>query len=70
VEEALKRTDIVIVPVSSTESHGPHLPLASDAINGTEMARRTVRMLAGGSNQTRHRKVIIVRCFDELERFG
>ncbi len=46
VEEALKRTDIVIVPVSSTESHGPHLPLASDAINGTEMARRTVKMLA------------------------
>jgi creatinine amidohydrolase len=46
VEEALTETDIVIVPVSSTESHGPHLPLATDAINGTEMARRTVRMLA------------------------
>jgi creatinine amidohydrolase len=46
VEEALKRTDIVIVPVSSTEAHGPHLPLASDAIHGTDIGRRTVRMLA------------------------
>jgi creatinine amidohydrolase len=46
VEDALKRTDIVIVPVSSTEGHGPHLPLATDVLNGTEMMRRTVRMLA------------------------
>ena len=46
VEEALKRTDIVIIPVSSTESHGPHLPLATDVISNTEVARRTVRMLA------------------------
>ncbi len=46
VEEALKKTDIVIVPVSSTEAHGPHLPLATDWLNGTEMARRTVAILA------------------------
>ncbi len=46
VEEALKRTDIVIVPVGSTEAHGPHLPLATDAMHGTEAVRRTVRVLA------------------------
>ncbi len=46
VEEALKRTDIVIVPVASTEAHGPHLPLSADCIHGTDLARRTAKMLA------------------------
>ena len=46
VEEALEKTDIVILPVGSTEQHGPHLPLGSDSIQGTDMARRVVAQLA------------------------
>src|ERR671923_1516463 len=32
--------DTVIVPVGSTEQHGPHGPLLTDAIVPTEVARR------------------------------
>lgn len=32
--------DVVILPVGSTEQHGPHLPLGSDAITVGEIARR------------------------------
>ena len=42
VGEALKKTDIVIVPVGSTEQHGPHLPLGSDSLQGTDLAKRVV----------------------------
>ena len=38
--------DTVIVPVGSTEQHGPHGPLLTDAIVPTEVARR-VAHLAG-----------------------
>jgi creatinine amidohydrolase len=31
VEEYLKREDIILVPVGSTEQHGPHAPLSTDA---------------------------------------
>jgi len=30
VEEYLKRDDVVLIPVGSTEQHGPHLPLMTD----------------------------------------
>jgi creatinine amidohydrolase len=46
VEEALKKTNIIIVPVASTEAHGPHLPLMTDCIHGTDLARRTAQLLA------------------------
>ncbi|MBC8492437.1 MAG: creatininase family protein, partial [Chloroflexi bacterium] len=46
LSEVLKETDIVIVPVGSTEQHGPHLPLATDTIQATEIAKRTVVRLA------------------------
>ena len=39
VEEALKNTDIVLIPVGSTEQHGTHLPLGSDTIQGWDMVR-------------------------------
>ncbi|MBL8677981.1 MAG: creatininase family protein [Myxococcales bacterium] len=38
-------TPIVILPVGSTEPHGPHLPLATDAILSEECARRAARSL-------------------------
>jgi creatinine amidohydrolase len=45
VSDALKKTDIVIVPVGSTEQHGPHLPLGSDSIQATDMSRMVVEKL-------------------------
>lgn len=47
VEEALKKTDVVIVPVGSTEQHGTHLPLGSDTLQAADMARMVVKRLAG-----------------------
>lgn len=41
-QEALAETDIVVVPIGSTEQHGPHLPLGNDALQVREMARRIV----------------------------
>src|SRR5437660_11361977 len=40
VEAFLREHDTVIVPVGSTEQHGPHGPLLTDAIVPTEVARR------------------------------
>ena len=39
VEEALKRTDMAIIPVGSIEQHGKHLPLGTDIIAVTERAK-------------------------------
>ena len=41
-QEALSETDIVVLPIGSTEQHGPHLPLGNDALQVREMARRIV----------------------------
>src|SRR4051812_39049014 len=32
---ALKKTDVVLVPVGATEEHNAHLPLGTDAMNAT-----------------------------------
>ena len=40
VERFLADHDAVIVPVGSTEQHGPHGPLLTDALVPTEVARR------------------------------
>jgi len=40
VEAFLREHQTVIVPVGSTEQHGPHGPLLTDAIVPTEVARR------------------------------
>ncbi len=39
------RRSIVILPVGSTEQHGPHLPLGADALQVTEVARRVALRL-------------------------
>lgn len=36
VEEALQRTDMVIIPVGSIEQHGLHLPLSTDSCGAIE----------------------------------
>lgn len=40
VDEAMKERPVAIVPVGATEAHGPHLPLSTDTVIATEMARR------------------------------
>lgn len=40
MEEALKQTKTVIVPVGVVEQHGYHLPLSTDIHNATEVPRR------------------------------
>jgi creatinine amidohydrolase len=40
VKELLNETDIVLVPVGSLEQHGPHLPLGTDSIIASEVARK------------------------------
>ncbi|MCW4048832.1 MAG: creatininase family protein [Candidatus Bathyarchaeota archaeon] len=46
VEEALAKTDVVIVPVGSVEQHGTHLPLGSDTMQATDMAKMVIKQLA------------------------
>ena len=40
VADFLERSRTVIVPVGSTEQHGPHAPLATDVVIPVEIARR------------------------------
>jgi creatinine amidohydrolase len=42
-KKALKETDTVLVSVSSTEQHGPHLPVKTDAIIGYEICKRSAK---------------------------
>jgi creatinine amidohydrolase len=39
------RDPIVLLPVGATEAHGPHLPLATDALLSDELARRAALAL-------------------------
>ncbi|MEU3615398.1 mycofactocin biosynthesis peptidyl-dipeptidase MftE [Streptomyces sp. NPDC006872] len=41
---------LVLVPVGSTEQHGPHLPLDTDTVVAHAVARRTADTLAAGPN--------------------
>ena len=39
LSEALRETDVVILPIGSVEQHGPHLPTGTDTIIPVELAR-------------------------------
>ena len=45
VSEMLKKTDIVIIPVGSTEQHGTHLPLGSDSFQATDLTKMVAEKL-------------------------
>ena len=45
VRAARERAPLVLLPVGSTEAHGPHLPLATAAILSEELARRSAAAL-------------------------
>jgi creatinine amidohydrolase len=46
VEERLRPNTLAVLPVASTEQHGPHLPLATDALIVGECARRAAERVA------------------------
>ena len=39
---------VALLPIGSTEAHGPHLPLATDVFLSEELARRVYQTLAAG----------------------
>jgi creatinine amidohydrolase len=45
IREYLKEKDIVLVPMASTEQHGPHLPLYTDTITAMEISQRVSEMI-------------------------
>ena len=45
VEERLKECDIALVPIGSTEQHGPALPLSNDYYIATQFALRAAEMV-------------------------
>ncbi len=45
VDEALKERPVAILPVGATLAHGPHLPVSTDTVVATEMARRAAAKL-------------------------
>ena len=45
VRAALERTQTIIIPTGSTEQHGPHGPLLTDAIVPTEVGRRVAERI-------------------------
>jgi creatinine amidohydrolase len=43
VQEILKTTDVVLIPIGSQEKHGPHIPLACDSIATIETTQRAAK---------------------------
>jgi creatinine amidohydrolase len=50
--EAIARGVVVILPIGSTEAHGPHLPLSTDVIISEEMSRRAAERLSARGIET------------------
>jgi creatinine amidohydrolase len=40
VDQAMKDRPVALLPVGATEAHGPHLPISTDTVIATELARR------------------------------
>jgi creatinine amidohydrolase len=46
VREAVRRDPVVVLPVGTTEQHGPHLPLMTDYLTAGRIAEAAVQRLA------------------------
>ena len=44
IQAYLKVCDLVLVPMASTEQHGPHLPLSTDTVTAFEVASRVAKI--------------------------
>ena len=53
------KPDVVLLPVGSTEAHGPHLPVSTDSIISMEMARRAAAELSQAKVN-----VLVLPCLD------
>jgi creatinine amidohydrolase len=58
-ELAAHKPDVALLPVGSTEAHGPHLPLSTDSIISTEMASRAAAAL-----ETHGIHALVLPCLD------
>jgi creatinine amidohydrolase len=45
IREYLKTKDTILVPMASTEQHGPHLPLKTDTVTAEEVTRRVAQLI-------------------------
>jgi creatinine amidohydrolase len=45
VEDLLKRSDMVIIPIAALEQHALHLPIGTDFLNGVERAKLVAQSL-------------------------
>lgn len=44
IQAYLKHCDLIMIPMASTEQHGPHLPLCTDTVTALEVASRVARI--------------------------
>jgi len=44
IQAYLKACDLIMVPMASTEQHGPHLPLSTDTVTALEVAGRVAKI--------------------------
>jgi len=44
VQAYLKVCDLVLIPIASTEQHGPHLPLSTDTVTAVQVASRVAKL--------------------------
>ena len=45
IQEYLKSKDVILIPMASTEQHGPHLPLKTDTVTAEEVSRRVAQRI-------------------------
>jgi creatinine amidohydrolase len=69
--EALRaRSPIVLLPIGSTEAHGPHLPLATDAILSDELALRAAAALEADGREVLIAPTVAYAITDYAEPFA
>jgi creatinine amidohydrolase len=45
IQEYLKTKDLILIPMASTEQHGPHLPLKTDTVTAEEVSKRVAQQI-------------------------